>query len=61
MTLTDNLAIVGLWADSAELWIPEVLGEDLHLIAPLRVGRRSSTKSHFQESEDDQDRSGLHG
>jgi hypothetical protein len=39
MSLTDNLAIVDVWAGSAELRIPEVEGEDMHLIAPLRVGR----------------------
>ena len=39
MSLTDNLAIVDVWAGSAELKIPEVAGEDMHLIAPLRVGR----------------------
>jgi acetoacetate decarboxylase len=39
MSLTDNLAIVDVWAGSAELKIPEVDGEDMHLIAPLRVGR----------------------
>ena len=39
MSLTDNLAIVDVWAGSAELRIPEVAGEDMHLIAPLRVGR----------------------
>jgi hypothetical protein len=39
MSLTDNLAIVDVWAGSAELRIPEVPGEDMHLIAPLRVGR----------------------
>ena len=39
MSLTDNLAIVDVWAGSAELRIPEVQGEDIHLIAPLRVGR----------------------
>jgi hypothetical protein len=39
MSLTDNLAIVDVWAGSAELHIPEVQGEDMHLIAPLRVGR----------------------
>src|SRR5579859_7586745 len=38
MSLTDNLAIVGVWAGSAELRIPEVPGEDMHLIAPVRVG-----------------------
>ena len=39
MSLTDNLAIVNVWGGSAELRIPEVQGEDMHLIAPLRVGR----------------------
>jgi acetoacetate decarboxylase len=39
MSLTDNLAVVDVWAGSAELKIPEVDGEDMHLIAPLRVGR----------------------
>jgi hypothetical protein len=39
MSLTDNLAIVDVWAGRAELRIPEVQGEDMHLIAPLRVGR----------------------
>lgn len=38
MSLTDNLAIVDVWAGSAELRIPEVQGEDMHVIAPLRVG-----------------------
>jgi acetoacetate decarboxylase len=39
LSLTDDLAIVDMWAGSAELSIPEVAGEDMHLIAPLRVGR----------------------
>jgi len=39
LSLTDNPAIVNLWAGSAELTIPEVAGEDMHLIAPRRVGR----------------------
>jgi Acetoacetate decarboxylase (ADC) len=39
MSLTDDLKIVDVWAGSAELQIPEVPGEDMHLIAPLRVGR----------------------
>jgi Acetoacetate decarboxylase (ADC) len=38
-SLTDDLAIVDVWAGKAELRIPEVAGEDMHLIAPLRVGR----------------------
>jgi acetoacetate decarboxylase len=39
LSLTDNLAIVDTWAGVAELEIPKVRGEDMHLIAPLRVGR----------------------
>jgi len=39
MSLTDELAIVNVWAASAELTIPQVSGEDMHLIAPVRVGR----------------------
>ena len=39
MSLTDNLAIVDVWAGSAELAIPEVRGEDMHSLAPLRIGR----------------------
>jgi Acetoacetate decarboxylase (ADC) len=39
LSLTDNLAIVDVWAGAAELRIPEVAGEDMHAIAPLRVGR----------------------
>ena len=39
MSLTDNLTIVDVWAGSAELRMPEVQGEEMHLIAPLRVGR----------------------
>ena len=39
MSLTDDLAIVDVWSGSAELRIPEVEGEDMQAIAPLRVGR----------------------
>ena len=39
LSLTDDLAIVDVWAGSAELRLPEVEGEDMHLIAPQRVGR----------------------
>jgi acetoacetate decarboxylase len=39
MSLTDNLAITDVWAASAELRIPEVQGEELHTLAPRRVGR----------------------
>src|SRR6202046_5240867 len=39
MSLTDNLSVVDVWAGSAELKIPEVQGEDLHSLAPKRIGR----------------------
>jgi acetoacetate decarboxylase len=39
LSLTDDLAIVDVWAGTAELAIPEVHGEDMHSLAPLRVGR----------------------
>jgi hypothetical protein len=39
MSLTDDLAIVDVWEGTAELKIPEVQGEDLHSLAPQRVGR----------------------
>ena len=39
LSLTDDLAIVDVWAGKAELRIPEVPNEDMHFIAPMRVGR----------------------
>ena len=39
MSLTDDLAIVDVWAGSAELTIPEVRGEDMHSLAPSRIGK----------------------
>jgi acetoacetate decarboxylase len=39
LSLTDDLAIVDMWSGSAELQVPEVAGEEMHLLAPLRVGR----------------------
>ena len=39
MSLTNDLAIVDVWAGSAELTIPQVPGEDMHALAPQRVGR----------------------
>ena len=39
MSITDDPRIVDVWAASAELSIPEVQGEDMHSIAPRRVGR----------------------
>ena len=39
LSLIDDPRIVDMWAGSAELAIPEVAGEDMHRIAPTRVGR----------------------
>jgi acetoacetate decarboxylase len=39
LSLTDDITIVDLWVGSAELEIPEVRGEEMHLLAPLRVGK----------------------
>jgi acetoacetate decarboxylase len=39
LSLTDNLRIVDVWAGLAELSIPEVFNEELHALAPRRVGR----------------------
>jgi hypothetical protein len=39
LSLTDDLAIVDVWAGTAELQVPDVRGEDMHQIAPIRVGR----------------------
>ncbi|WP_442581668.1 acetoacetate decarboxylase family protein [Mesorhizobium sp. ASY16-5R] len=35
----DDLTFTQVWSGSAELTIPEVAGEDMHRIAPLRVGK----------------------
>ncbi|XAZ21226.1 acetoacetate decarboxylase family protein (plasmid) [Sinorhizobium sp. B11] len=35
----DNLNFSDFWAGSAELTIPEVQGEDMHALRPLKVGR----------------------
>jgi acetoacetate decarboxylase len=39
MSLTDNLSIVDVWTGPAELTIPNVQGEEMHSLSPLRVGR----------------------
>ncbi|KAM0512100.1 hypothetical protein ACHAPE_009248 [Trichoderma viride] len=39
LSLMDDFVVVDVWAGTAELRIPEVNGEDMHLIAPLRIGR----------------------
>jgi acetoacetate decarboxylase len=39
LSLTDDLAVVDVWAGSAELSIPEVHGEDMNSLAPKKIGR----------------------
>ncbi|HWV43193.1 acetoacetate decarboxylase family protein [Pseudorhodoplanes sp.] len=39
LSLMDDLSFTNVWSGSAELSVPEVRGEDMHRIAPLRVGR----------------------
>jgi hypothetical protein len=39
LSLTDNLHVVDLWAGDAAIRLPEVRGEELHWLAPLRTGR----------------------
>ena len=39
LSLTDNLHIVDLWAGDADVRLPEVRGEELHALAPIRTGR----------------------
>ncbi len=39
LSLTDDPSIVDMWSGSAELSIPVVRGEDMHMLAPRRVGR----------------------
>jgi hypothetical protein len=39
LSLTDDLHLVDLWAGEADVRIPEVRGEELHALAPIRTGR----------------------
>ncbi len=39
LSLMDDLTFTDVWAGSAELALPVVPGEDMHRIAPVRVGR----------------------
>ncbi len=39
LSLTDNLHVVDLWSGDAEVRIPQVRGEELHGLAPTKVGR----------------------
>ena len=39
LSLVDDLHIVDLWSGDAELRIPDVRGEELHTLKPVRVGK----------------------
>ena len=38
MAVTDDLQAVGTWTGEAELKLPEAHGEELHALAPVRMG-----------------------
>ena len=38
MAVTDDLQVVGPWMGDAELKLPEARGEELHALAPVRMG-----------------------
>ncbi len=38
MSITDNQRIVDFWSGDADLRFPEAQGEELHALAPLRIG-----------------------
>lgn len=39
LSVTDATQLADVWQGDAELRIPEVRGEDMHVLAPLRIGR----------------------
>ena len=38
MSITDNLRIVEMWTGKAEVSMPQVAGEEMHMLAPVRTG-----------------------
>ena len=38
MSITDNLRIAEMWTGEGEIRLPEVAGEEMHMLAPLRTG-----------------------
>ena len=38
MSITDNLRIVEMWTGEGEIRLPEVAGEEMHMLAPIRMG-----------------------
>ena len=38
MSITDNLRIVDMWTGEGEIQLPEVAGEEMHMLAPVQTG-----------------------
>jgi hypothetical protein len=38
MSLTDDFRVVEMWTGEGELRLPEVAGEEMHMLAPVRMG-----------------------
>ena len=38
MSITDNLRIVDMWTGEGEVRLPEVAGEEMHMLAPVHTG-----------------------
>jgi acetoacetate decarboxylase len=38
LAVTDDFTVIDVWCGEAELTFPEALGEELHLLAPVRIG-----------------------
>ena len=38
MSITDDLRIVEMWTGPGEIHLPEVAGEEMHMLAPVRTG-----------------------
>ncbi len=38
MSITDNLRIVDMWTGEGEIRLPEVAGEEMHMLAPVQTG-----------------------
>ena len=38
LSITDDLRIVDMWTGAAEVRMPEVAGEEMHMLAPVRTG-----------------------
>ena len=38
MSITDDLRVVEMWTGTGEVHLPEVAGEEMHMLAPVRTG-----------------------